>query len=436
MKSEPAISPDTSESNLLDINRKFFDAFFLMKADYKTELEKYTSKNILCFGSGAEEVCSSIEVFHDIVFGQVLKDPTDLAYEFETMQINITGSLGIITSIIKVNFTAGGVNNETVGRSTMIFERRKINWEVIHLHWSFPNFQYTETESWPFGDLKTKVEELEKLVVDRSKELELSLQNLKDTQDQLINAEKMATLGELTAGIAHEIQNPLNFVNNFSEVNSELINDMHDELAREDFDEARSIAGDIRQNLEKINHHGKRADSIIKGILQHSRKSPGTKESTDINKLADEYLRLAYHGLRAKDKTFNATLRTDFDNNIGEISVVGQDVGRVMLNLITNAFHAVLEKKKSAAEGYEPTVSVSTKKKGDKVEVRVSDNGNGVPSDILDKIFQPFFTTKPAGLGTGLGLSLSYDIIKAHDSELKMETKEGEGTTFIFDLPA
>ncbi|MGC4101124.1 sensor histidine kinase [Ferruginibacter sp.] len=274
--------------------------------------------------------------------------------------------------------------------------------------------------------------------------LQKTLGDLKATQSQLIQSEKMASLGELTAGIAHEIQNPLNFVNNFSEVSNELIDELQEERgkpqAARDESLQDDILNDIKQNLEKINHHGKRADAIVKGMLQHSRSSSGTKEPTDINALADEYLRLAYHGLRAKDKSFNATLKTDFDNSIGNIHIIPQDIGRVLLNLITNAFYAVGEKKKLIADNqqlsatYDPTVSVSTKKMHDIIEIRVSDNGTGIPQNIVDKIFQPFFTTKPTGQGTGLGLSLAYDIVKAHGGTLKIETKEGEGTTFLILL--
>ena len=283
-----------------------------------------------------------------------------------------------------------------------------------------------------------------------NKVLETTLTNLKSTQSQLIQSEKMASLGELTAGIAHEIQNPLNFVNNFSEVSNELIKEMVEEVDKGNSAEVKAIATDLEQNLEKILHHGKRADAIVKGMLQHSRSSSGVKEPTDINKLADEYLRLAYHGLRAKDKSFNATMKTDFDESIGNITIIPQDIGRVILNLITNAFYAVDEKKKQQTPGqtpggfqtlqefanYEPTVSVSTKKAGDKILISVKDNGNGIPQKILDKIFQPFFTTKPTGKGTGLGLSMSYDIVtKGHGGELNVETKEGAGSEFIIILP-
>jgi two-component system, NtrC family, sensor kinase len=225
-------------------------------------------------------------------------------------------------------------------------------------------------------------------------------------------------------------------------VNSELIEEMKEEIEKGNFDHAKIIATNIKENQEKINHHGKRADAIVKGMLQHSRSSGGIKEPTDINALADEYLRLAYHGLRAKDKSFNATMKTDYDNTIGTLYIVAQDMGRALLNMITNAFYAVSEKKKQLPEslpagqaGYEPTVSVSTKKIRNKVVLTVKDNGNGIPQKILDKIFQPFFTTKPTGQGTGLGLSLSYDIIKAHGGKLEVNTKEKEFAEFVILLP-
>jgi len=265
--------------------------------------------------------------------------------------------------------------------------------------------------------------------------LEKTLSNLKSTQSQLIQSEKMAGLGELTAGIAHEIQNPLNFVNNFSEVNREMLAEMRGEIDKKNFDEVSSIAKDVEENEGKIIFHGKRADAIVKSMLQHSRSSNNKKEPTDINAFCDEYLRLSYHGLRAKDKSFNATMKTDFDESIGKINIIPQDIGRVVLNLINNAFYAIDEKKKQNQNGYEPTVSIGTKKEKDKIEIKVKDNGNGIPQKILDKIFQPFFTTKPTGQGTGLGLSLSYDIVKAHGGELVVETQEGEGTEFTIQLP-
>jgi signal transduction histidine kinase len=277
--------------------------------------------------------------------------------------------------------------------------------------------------------------------------IEKTLVDLKQAQAQLIQSEKMASLGELTVGIAHEIQNPLNFVNNFSDVNAELLEELKAERlkpkAERDEQLEDAILKDIKENEQKINHHGKRADAIVKGMLQHSRKSTGQKEPTDINVLADEYLRLSYHGVRAKDKTFNATMTTDFDENIGKINVISQDIGRVILNLFNNAFYAVSEKQKAKgltqndeSEKYEPSISVITKKLDGHISIYIKDNGIGIPKDIAGKIFQPFFTTNPAGQGTGLGLSLSYDIIKAHGGELKVESKEGGFTEFIIQLPA
>jgi signal transduction histidine kinase len=299
------------------------------------------------------------------------------------------------------------------------------------------NLTYTR-----FNDLKIAEAQAKKAEEDlinlqlAKKRAEEALSELQLTQTQLIQSEKMASLGELTAGIAHEIQNPLNFVNNFSEVSKELLDEMLEEIENGDMEEVKAIMDDVIQNLEKINHHGKRADGIVKGMLQHSRSSTGTKEAVNINTLADEYLRLAYHGLRAKDKSFNATLVTDFDDTIANIKIIPQDIGRVVLNLLTNAFYAVNEKKQSHKNGYEPTVTLTTKKNGNKVTISVKDNGNGIPQKVVDKIFQPFFTTKPTGQGTGLGLSMSYDIVtKGHGGELKVNTKQGEGTEFSIILP-
>jgi signal transduction histidine kinase len=292
---------------------------------------------------------------------------------------------------------------------------------------------------------------LEKEVAQRTADLKKSLDQLQSTQSQLIQSEKMASLGELTAGIAHEIQNPLNFVNNFSEVSKELLSELSEEVEKGNYDEVKAIAGDVVQNLDKIHHHGKRADAIVKGMLQHSQKSTGQKEPTDINALCDEYLRLAYHarlsaragtdgnaavgqGLRAKDNSFNASLSTNFDNSIGLVNVIPQEIGRVLLNLINNAFYAVAEKSNTAGPDYQPAVSIATRKTENKLEITVSDNGNGIPETIREKIFQPFFTTKPTGQGTGLGLSLSYDIVKTHGGELKVETTEEKGTKFIMLL--
>ncbi|HNT19142.1 MAG TPA: ATP-binding protein [Saprospiraceae bacterium] len=281
--------------------------------------------------------------------------------------------------------------------------------------------------------------ELEQKVKERTADLAQSLENLKATQDQLIHSEKMASLGELTAGIAHEIQNPLNFVNNFSEVNKELIEELRGERLKAKGERSTALEEELLKSIEenelKIIHHGKRADAIVKGMLQHSRSDAGQKELTDINPLCEEFLRLSYHGLRAKDKGFNAFLETDFDPSAGKINIVAQDLGRVLLNLYNNAFYAVSEKRNTNLENFEPKVVVRTRRGADRLFIHIADNGNGIPPQMVDKIFQPFFTTKPTGQGTGLGLSITYDIIKAHGGSIEVKSEEGRGTEFIIQLP-
>jgi len=328
----------------------------------------------------------------------------------------------------------GLIISSVTGDLYFIFSKNfKIEFNYIFIYMTYASIPLglTAFMASRFRDLYTN---LEQKVNERTRALNQSLEELKSTQSQLIQSEKMASLGQLTAGIAHEIQNPLNFVNNFSEVNTELIEEMKTELKSGNHEEAIAIANGIAENEKKINMHGKRADSIVKGMLQHSRSSSGVKELVDINKLADEFLRLSYHGLRAKDKSFNATMKSDFDSSIGRINIASDEIGRVILNLLNNAFYAVSDRKKRNPDGYEPTVSISTLKVGDQVEIKVQDNGIGIPQNVLDKIFQPFFTTKPTGQGAGLGLSLAYDIVKAHGGELKVETNEGVGSEFIIYL--
>ncbi len=274
-----------------------------------------------------------------------------------------------------------------------------------------------------------------KLLQLQNERIEDTLSELKSTQAQLIQSEKMASLGQLTAGIAHEIQNPLNFVNNFSELNTELIAELEEEVEKGHMEEVTSIAKNIKENEQRINHHGKRADSIVKGMLQHSRISDGKKELTDVNALVDEYMKLSYHGISAKDRSFAAAITAAFDKRVGKVNINKQDIGRVLLNIFNNAFYTVNEKKKKAGEQYEPTITVDTARENKHIRICIKDNGSGIPQSIINKIFQPFFTTKPTGQGTGLGLSLSYDIIKAHEGTIKVESKEGEGSEFIIELP-
>jgi two-component system NtrC family sensor kinase len=352
--------------------------------------------------------------------------------------INILyGGLGLVS--ISVNFT------QWLDTWWNFIESVCLCWLVLSYSWillqRFRKLQnriaqqVIEKEKEKTALIEQKKIELETTVEERTAELKLSLETLKSAQHQLIQSEKMASLGELTAGIAHEIQNPLNFVNNFSEVNKELIDEASQAMKAGNINNAMELLSSLRDNEEKINNHGKRADSIVKGMLQHSRTSSGQKEPTDLNALADEYVRLSYHGIRAKDKSFNATIKTEFDPTIRGINIVRQEIGRVLLNLCNNAFNAVSDKTKSRSPGYEPGVSVCTIRMGDKIKIIVKDNGIGIPKKNIDKIFQPFFTTKPAGQGTGLGLSMSYDIIKAHGGELNVESKEGEGAEFIVLIP-
>ncbi|MAN60082.1 MAG: hypothetical protein CMC08_09635 [Flavobacteriaceae bacterium] len=334
-------------------------------------------------------------------------------------------------------FSHGAIGVATVGAIS------GENWELLRRAASVFSLAYSR-----FKDLTQAREDLQKLKTEKQR-AEEALSELQQAQKLLVQSEKMASLGELTAGIAHEIQNPLNFVNNFSEVSQELLDEMRKELEAGNLDDVRELMRDVIQNLEKINHHGRRADGIVKGMLQHSRKSTGEKVPTGINELVEEYLRLAYHGLRAKDKSFNATLVTDYDESIQKLEIVPQEIGRVVLNLISNAFYASTQRKlqlkneKGENDGlFEPTVWISTKRNSHKntalkntVEIAIRDNGIGMPKQLVEKIFQPFFTTKPSGQGTGLGLSLSYDIIKAHEGKLEVTTQEGVGTTFTILLP-
>jgi signal transduction histidine kinase len=422
---------------LLETFHRLVSAILGQTADPETDLREIMSDNIKGFGTGKHEIFNSYNEFIEKilkVFGKQLPAGTKL--HFIDIQSEDLDTVGIVHATYEINYTLDGIEYKYYVRRSTVFLWNNDRWLAIHLHVSEPSAHLAAGESFPAKALKAQNEELKKQVSIRTEELNKSLNDLKATQQQLIQSEKMASLGELTAGIAHEIQNPLNFVNNFSEVNEELLKELTAEADKGNLEEVKAIAKDITFNSEKINHHGKRADAIVKGMLQHSRSSSGIKEPTNINAVADEYLRLSYHGLRAKDKSFNATMKTDFDESLGNINIIPQDIGRVILNLINNAFYAVDEKKKQSGDGYQPTVSVSTKKEKDKVEIKVKDNGNGIPQKVLDKIFQPFFTTKPTGQGTGLGLSLSYDIVKAHGGEIKVETVETEGSIFKIVLPA
>ena len=428
------------EQEVLNTHTLFWEALALRNIELRFSL---CSDDVTFFGTGLHERANNKEEYKKIGLIGVEQYPDSFQTKFLWKQLKVLGNVSWVESEIEWVQEINEVPHKELVRTTTILKFENNQWKVIHVHGSSPDYRFLNGDYMSSESTISKNKELERQVFERTQQLNESLEILKSTQAQLIQSEKMASLGELTAGIAHEIQNPLNFVNNFSEVSSELIDEMQDELATGNLQIAIEISDDLKQNLIKINHHGKRASGIVKEMLEHSRTSTGQKELTDINALADEYLRLAYHGMRAKDKSFNADFKTEFDETLPKINVIPQDIGRVILNLLTNAFYActersrsaVTEKKKMNIEGYEPVVYVSTRRVGQKVEIRVRDNGNGIPKLVLDKIFQPFFTTKPTGQGTGLGLSLSYDIVKAHGGELKVETKEDAGSTFIIYLP-
>ncbi|MBK6966098.1 MAG: nuclear transport factor 2 family protein [Bacteroidales bacterium] len=442
-------SEEEIKAEILFVHDHFWEA--LGNRDIETRFS-FCADNVTFIGTGLNEKAANKKEYIIINKRGIEQYPHKFEIVFLWKRISFIDEVAWVESEVEWEISLDGTKEKETIRASVVLLKTDNNWKIVHVHGSVPDYRYIGQNYMSNSESQRKNRELEMEVYKRTKELNQALEHLKSTQSQLIQSEKMASLGELTAGIAHEIQNPLNFVNNFSEVNKELIGEMKDELAVGNWQLAKEISADIEQNLDKINHHGKRADAIVKGMLQHSRISNGVKEPTDINALADEYLRLAYHGLRAKDKDFNATLKTDFDETIGKIDIIPQDIGRVILNLINNAFYAVDEKKKlpppapkggieSPQDHFEPTVTVTTEAvtpppggpRG--VKISVKDNGNGIPQKVLDKIFQPFFTTKPTGQGTGLGLSLAYDIVKAHGGELKVSSVENEGTTFHLSLP-
>jgi two-component system, NtrC family, sensor kinase len=451
------------EQEVINVHNFFWEALANRDIDRRFSC---CSEDVTFIGTGLYEKANNKTEYRKINEKGVQQFPDPFQIKFLWLNISMFNQMACVESEVIWNQTINGKVLGELVRSTTLLKHEAGTWKIVHVHGSVPDYRLAEGEYMTNEKILLRNKELEQQVYERTRELNQSLEELKSTQSQLIQSEKMASLGELTAGIAHEIQNPLNFVNNFSELSNELMEEMKEELeessrqyaagsrqsGEEKLNLAKEIAGDIKQNLEKINHHGKRAADIVKGMLQHSRTSSGIKEPTDINALADEYLRLAYHGLRAKDKSFNADFRLEADENLPKINVIPQDIGRVLLNLINNAFYAVDKRAKSSdpltPKGemkndqniYQPTVTVSTTSSkspsGDLgVRVVVKDNGDGIPPLIVDKIFQPFFTTKPTGQGTGLGLSLSYDIVKAHGGELKVETKEREGSEFIIIIP-
>ncbi len=419
----------------------------------------YYAKNFMGFGTPIDEIMlSADDVLKVIIRQREQSVGIEMSYVIKPVFHNRVANddIAIFVDEVIISMNIGGNKHEIFLRNTLVLEYLDSKWKIVHFHASVPVRTESETDTWGIDEWKKRSEELQKLVDERTRELQTSLETLKSTQAQLIQSEKLASLGELTAGIAHEIQNPLNFVNNFSEVSTELVSELEDEQQKPERDPAleAEILGDLKQNLQKITLHGGRASAIVKGMLEHSRTSTGEKQLTNLNALADEYLRLAYHGLRAKDSRFNCELVTDLDLGLPQINIIAQDMGRVLLNLINNAFYAVGKKASNQPEGYQPTVTVSTRFAPQPPEggvlrvgtappsggwgaiIIIKDNGIGMPESVREKVFQPFFTTKPTGEGTGLGLSLAYDIVtKGHRGSLEVVSTEGVGSEFIIQIP-
>ena len=430
MPTKTALEHEVMETHLL-----FWQSYAERDLDRRFSV---CSDDVTFIGTGLHERAMNKDEYRKLNAKGVQQFPDHFQIRFLWTHLSIFSNVACVESEV---MWSQHINEKTANelvRNTVLLKYESNKWWIVHVHGSVPDYRLADGEYMTNEKTILRNRELEQQVFERTRELNQSLEELKSTQSQLIQSEKMASLGELTAGIAHEIQNPLNFVNNFSEVNIELIEELQDERKKEirDFKLEEVLLNDIKENEKKIIHHGKRADAIVKGMLQHSRSSNGIKEPTNINALADEYLLLAYHGFRAKDKLFNATIKTEYDETIGNINIIPQDIGRVILNLITNAFYAVIEKKNLTDNDYEPIVMVGTKLIGNKVSISIKDNGIGIPQKVLDKIFQPFFTTRPAGQGTGLGLSLAFDIVtKGHGGTIETVNEEGNGVQMIVTIP-
>lgn len=431
--SEQTVAQQETKNEIINNHNLFWKA--LGDRDFETRFS-LCADDVTFIGSGLNEKAGNIKEY--IAINNKGKEQYTKPFKIKIMwqRISLLGHAAIVESELEWELEIGGAVDKDMIRSTVVFNKIDNAWKISHVHGSVPDYRFTGQNYMANDATITRNHELEMEVHKRTKALNEALEDLKNTQSQLIQSEKMASLGELTAGIAHEIQNPLNFVNNFAGVSVELIDEMNDELEKGHIAEAKDIAFDLRNNLDKINHHGGRAGDIVKGMLQHSRSSNDQREPTDINKLADEYLRLAYHGLRARDKTFNAELITSYQEGLPSVNVAPQDIGRALLNLITNAFHAVDDRREKNDIGYQPVVKVQTASMDKKITITVSDNGYGISEEIREKIFQPFFTTKKLGKGTGLGLSLSYDIVKAHGGNLEAHNLPSGGAEFIITLPA
>lgn len=436
--------PKNIQSDPLEANRRFWKAF---AARDKETVLSLCSPGLTFFGTGAHEMANSLDEFRKHFLADLAEMPEPYSLEFNWERSHCYETLAVVES--EVIISPKKLRLLPV-RLTCVLQCHDQAWQMLHLHGSFPSTDQADGESYPMDALRARTIELESKVAERttqlrqkSDQLEHALAELKAAQGQLIISEKMASLGQLTAGIAHEIKNPLNFVNNFATLSGELAAEIRDELAKLKPNADAKIIGfiedilkDLEQNVTKINEHGKRADSIVKGMLLHSRGKAGEHQPTDINALLEEYVNLAYHGLRAQDPSFNVKIEASYDKSIRSIDAVPQDLSRVFLNIVNNGCYAANDRRKCEGESFMPTIRISTLDCPKHVEIRIRDNGKGIPPDVLEKMFNPFFTTKPTGVGTGLGLSLSYDIVvQMHKGELRVETKEGEFAEFIILLP-
>jgi signal transduction histidine kinase len=427
---------DINETELAEVV-KVHNAFWQCLANRKVD-ERFDLcwEDVTFIGTGLGEYASNKEEYKAINLKGLGEYEGVLSLNIEWLKTKVIGEVAWVESYIEWYQKINGKDYFEKVRNTVIFRKNGYSWKISHVHGSSPDYRLHSGEFMTNETTVTRNKELEKLVLERTEALQHSIHSLKNAQETIIQAEKMASLGELTAGIAHEIQNPLNFVNNFSEVSLELLDEMMEEMQNLPLDNAFLLGATIKENLTKIHSHGQRAESIVKSMLQHSRKDTGKKEMTDINILCDEYMRLSYYGLKAKYKNFKANFTTNFDLSLGKILVEPQGISRVILNLINNAFYAVNERDSEENDEYAPLVSISTHRSDHDVTIIVKDNGKGIPDDIMSKIFQPFFTTKPSGRGTGLGLSMSYEIItQGHNGEITVESEEGSGSEFTIKLP-
>lgn len=420
--------------DLFDVNRRMIDySAGIVQYDLKF-FDEHCLSDVSGFGTGKDEVCHSVGDYLDLIERSWKQRPEDMRFEFNTLRATLFDEVALIEGLTIITFRVAAKDLQLSGRLSTIYNYAGNGWKLQHVHFSSPLPDQLEGESFPIAALLEKNAVLERLVNERTLELNASMEKLVATQEQLVRSEKLAALGEVTAGVAHEIQNPLNFILNFSEVNTELIKDiMSGDL---DKDEMFSCQKQLSDNIDKVVHHCKRADSIVKSMLQHSRLSPGYKERTDLNNLIEEFVRLSYHGMKANHDAFNGEYSLSLDRNLPPVLLIPQDIGRVLLNILNNAFYSTTSRKKYEGQQYKGQVNISTFRRSEYICIRIEDNGTGIPTGILNKIWQPFFTTKGPGQGTGLGLSLSYEIItKGHDGKITVHSAENEGAAFEICLP-